>query len=57
MKLDNTQLTIAAVLVAFGVYFYAKQKSNADQFKNAYNVLADQLASGQLVSKDATNKG
>lgn len=57
MKLTNTQLTIAAVIAAFGVYLYTKDKSALTQYKNAYNTLADQLTSGKLVSSDAVAAG
>lgn len=53
MKLTNTQLTIAAALVAIGVYFYTKNKSDLTQYKNAYTTLADQLTSGKLVTNTA----
>jgi hypothetical protein len=43
MKLDNTQLTIAAVLVAIGVYIYAKQKTELGGWQKGYMVLADQI--------------
>jgi hypothetical protein len=43
MKLDTTQLTIAAVLAAIGVYFYAKQKTELSGWQKGYMVLADQI--------------
>lgn len=50
----NTQIYIGiAALAAVGLYFYMKQKSDLNQFKNSYNVLADQLASGKLVTNTA----
>lgn len=54
MKLTTTQLTIAAALVAIGVYFYTKEKSTLTQYQNAYNTLADQLTSGKLIANPAT---
>lgn len=50
----NTQIYIGiAALAAVGLYFYMKQKSDLNQFKNSYNVLAEQLASGKLVTNTA----
>ena len=56
MKLTNTQLTVIAAVAAFGIYLYTKDKSTLTQYQNAYNTLADQLASGKLVSSDAVTK-
>jgi len=50
----NTQILIGvALLAAVGVYFYTKQKSTLTQYQNAYTTLADQLASGKLVTNTA----
>lgn len=53
MKITPTQWTIAAALVAVGVYFYTQQKSTLTQYQNAYNTLAGELTSGKLVANPA----
>lgn len=53
MKLTQTELTIGAVIVAAGVYFLYRQKSLTDQFSGAYNVLANKIATGELVTPTA----
>jgi len=54
MKLSQTELTVAAIAVAAGVYFLYRQKNLTDQFSSAYNALANQVATGKLVAPTAS---
>ena len=53
-KMKFTQLDIALmVLLAAGGLYLFKTRGDLMQFKNSYNVLAEQLASGKLTTNTA----
>lgn len=54
MKMTQTEMIAISALIAAGVYFLFKQRETSQAFQQAYNALAGQVASGNLVYKTPT---
>jgi len=52
--MTQTEMIAVSVLLAAGIYFLFKQRETTQAFKQAYNALADQVASGALSYKSPT---
>jgi hypothetical protein len=52
MKFTQLDIALMVLLAAGGLYLF-KTRGDLMQFKNSYNVLAEQLASGKLTTNTA----
>jgi hypothetical protein len=52
MKFTQLDVALLVLLAAGGIYLW-KTRDDLSQFKNSYNVLAEQLASGKLTTNTA----